>query len=58
MHGLLFYFQYVPQEHCDFTVHNFSLVWLRNCYIRFKTNEKSGVFLISLAEKLLHPLQD
>lgn len=51
MHGLLFYFQYVPQEHCDFTVHNFSLVWLRNCYIRFKTNEKSRSFLISLAER-------
>ncbi len=33
MHGLLFCFQYVPQEHCDFTVHSFSLVWLRNCYI-------------------------
>ena len=32
----------------------FSLVQLRNCYIRFQTNEKSGVFLISPAEKLLH----
>ena len=27
---------------------------LRNCYIRFKTNEKSGVFLITLPRKLLH----
>ena len=32
-------------------------VKLRNCYIRFKTNEKSEVFLISPAEKLLHRFQ-
>ena len=58
MHGLLFYFQYVPQEHCDFTVHNFSLVWLRNCYIRFKTNEKSWFFsLVQLRDDFSSILQ-
>ena len=36
----------------------FSLVPLRNCYIRSKTNEKSGVFLITRSLFLLHPSQD
>ena len=44
MHGLLFYFQYVPQERCDFTVHNFSLVWLRNCYIASRPMRNPGFF--------------
>ena len=44
MHGLLFCFQYVPQEHCDFTIHSFSLVWLRNCYIASRLMRNLGVF--------------
>ncbi len=56
MHGLLFCFQYVPQEHCDFTIHSFSLVWLRNCYIaqtvmRISQNHP----LCSIAKKAIAP---
>ena len=44
MHGLLFCFQYVPQGHCDFTAHSYSLVWLRNCYIAHAVMRNPGVF--------------